>query len=136
VRYLLDSGVWLRSALNAETLPADIRAIVGNQSEILALSVFSLWEAAKKHQKGKLPLPTDLAAWLHMATPDHLRILPLSPEIIVEATRLPVFPVNDPADELIVATARIHRLTLITTDTKLRNYSHAKIHYFTPGLKA
>lgn len=54
------------------------------------------------------------------------------PEIIVEATRLPDFPVNDPADELIVATARLHQLMLWTSDTKLRGYPHATLRYFTP----
>jgi PIN domain nuclease of toxin-antitoxin system len=43
--------------------------------------------------------------------------------------------VNDPGDELIVATARIHKLTLLTTDTKLKGYRHARIHYFTPVLE-
>ena len=42
------------------------------------------------------------------------------------------FPVRDPADELIVATARVHKLTLLTTDTKLKDYRHARIRYFTP----
>jgi PIN domain nuclease of toxin-antitoxin system len=46
--------------------------------------------------------------------------------------RLPEFPTRDPADELIVASARIHNLTLITTDTKLQRYRHARIHYFKP----
>jgi PIN domain nuclease of toxin-antitoxin system len=58
----------------------------------------------------------------------------LTPAIVSDAVRLPDFPNRDPADELIVATARIHKLTLITTDTKLKNYPHARIHYFTPVL--
>jgi PIN domain nuclease of toxin-antitoxin system len=69
MRYLLDSSVWMRSALQGHTLPAGIRKIVGNPEEILGLSIFSLWEAAKKHQKGKLLLPMDLAAWFQAAVP-------------------------------------------------------------------
>jgi PIN domain nuclease of toxin-antitoxin system len=135
VRYLLDSSVWIRSALNPDTLPADIQKIVGDADEMLGLSIFSLWEAAKKHQKGKLPLPMDLAAWLKAAVPQNVRLLPLTPEIIVESIRLPDFPNNDPADELITATARVHKLTLLTTDTKLKGYRHARIHHFTPALE-
>ena len=45
------------------------------------------------------------------------------------------FPNRDPAYELIVATARVHRLTLLTTDTQLKNYRHAQIRYFTPLLE-
>ena len=43
--------------------------------------------------------------------PPHVQVLPLTADIIVESTRLPEFPVNDPADQLIVATARIHYFT-------------------------
>jgi PIN domain nuclease of toxin-antitoxin system len=135
MRYLLDSSVWMRSALQGHTLPVGIRKIVGNPEEVLGLSIFSLWEAAKKHQKGKLLLPMDLAAWFQAAVPQHVRVLPLTTDIIVESTRLPDFPVNDPSDELIVATARVHKLTLLTTDTKLKGYRHARIQYFTPVLE-
>lgn len=135
VKYLLDSSVWMMSSLREQVLPADIKRIVGDADEILGLSIFSLWEAAKKHQQEKLLLPTDLPHWLKAAVPAHVHVLPLTAEIIVESTRLPEFPVNDPADQLIVATARIHQLTLLTTDTKLKDYRHARIHYFTPVLE-
>jgi PIN domain nuclease of toxin-antitoxin system len=135
VRYLLDSSVWLMSALREQVLPDNIQKIVGDADETLGLSIFSLWEAAKKNQQGKLPLPMDLSAWLKAAVPPHVHVLPLTADIIVESTRLPEFPVNDPADQLIVATARVHKLMLLTTDTKLKGYRHARIHYFTPVLE-
>jgi PIN domain nuclease of toxin-antitoxin system len=135
VRYLLDSSVWLMSALREQVLPDDIQEIIGDVDETLALSIFSLWEVAKKNQQGKLPLPMDLPVWLKAAVPHHLQVLPLTADIIVESTRLPEFPVNDPADQLIVATARVHKLTLLTSDTKLKGYRHARIHYFTPVLE-
>jgi PIN domain nuclease of toxin-antitoxin system len=132
MRYLLDTSVWLRGALFKETLPREARSTLEDAGLVLGLSIYSLWEAAKKHQKGKLPLPMELAEWFKSSIPENLRVLPLTPEIIVESTHLPDFPVNDPGDELIVATARIHKLTLLTTDTKLKGYRHARIHYFTP----
>ncbi len=130
--YLLDTSIWLRAALFEHTLPGQARSILGKAGVELAVSIYSLWEAAKKHQKGKLPLPMDLAAWFSVAIPENVRILPLTPEIITESTRLPEFPVNDPGDELIVATARIHKLPLLTTDRELKRYRHARIHYFKP----
>jgi PIN domain nuclease of toxin-antitoxin system len=74
----------------------------------------------------------DLPHWFKAAVPHYVNVLPLTADIIVESTRLPDFPVNDPADQLIVATARVHKLTLLTSDTKLKGYRHARIHYFTP----
>ncbi|MEO6035601.1 MAG: type II toxin-antitoxin system VapC family toxin [Verrucomicrobiota bacterium] len=133
--YLLDSSVWIMSALREQVLPTDIQKIVGDADETFGLSIFSLWEAAKKNQQGKLPLPMELTAWLKAAVPQNVHLLPLTADIIVESTRLPEFPVNDPADQLIVATARIHKLTLLTTDTKLKGYRHARIHYFKPVLE-
>jgi PIN domain nuclease of toxin-antitoxin system len=88
---------------------------------------------AKKNQKGKLPLPMEVTEWFKAAVPENVRILPLTAEIIVEAARLPELPTNDPADEIIVATARVLKLTLVTSDTKIKGYRHAKIHYFKPS---
>ena len=130
--YLLDTNVWLRGALFPSTLPEEVQGILANPERELALSVYSLWEAAKKHQKGKLPLPMDLAAWLKAAVTENIHVLPLTPEIIVESTRLPDFPVNDPGDELIVATARVHGLPLLTSDSELKAYRHARIRYSKP----
>ena len=135
MRYLLDSSAWMRAALNADTLPATVRSFLDDPDEILGLSVISLWEAAKKHQRGRLPMPMELTAWLKAAVPHHVKVLPLTNDIIVDAARLPDFPVNDPADEIILATARIHRLTLLTSDTKLKGYRHARIRHFTPVLE-
>ena len=135
MKYLLDTSAWLMSALREQILPDEIQDIVGDADETLGLSIFSLWEAAKKHQQGKLPLPMDLSHWLKAAVPQNLQLLPLTAEIIVESTRLPEFPVNDPADQLIMATARVHKLTLLTSDTKLKGYRHARIRYFTPILE-
>ena len=132
MKYLLDTSVWLRGALNPDTIPEHISELLATPEGVFGLSIFSLWEVAKKNQKGKLPLPMDLPAWLNVAVSPHVKILPLTNDIIIEAARLPDFPVNDPADELIVATARVHRLTLLTTDTKLKNYRNARIQYFTP----
>ncbi len=42
------------------------------------------------------------------------------------------FPNRDPADAIIVATARVYHLTLLTTDRLLRGYRHVKVNYFKP----
>ena len=89
---------------------------------------------AKKQQIGRLKLQKDLSTWLRKAVAAHIQVLPMTPEGVSEAMMLPAFPNRDPADELIVATARIPQLTLLTTDAMLKNYRHATIHYFVPIL--
>ena len=132
MKYLLDTGVWLRAVNQPRSLPAPILRVLKTPREIFGLAVISLWEVGKKFQIGKLPLPKDLPGWFADALAPNLELLPLTDAVVVEAMRLPDFPYRDPADELIVATARIHKLTLLTTDTKLKGYRHARIHYFTP----
>jgi PIN domain nuclease of toxin-antitoxin system len=131
MKYLLDTSVWFRGAVEPETVPEDLRQILGLRDAQFGLSAISLWEVGKKNQIGKLPLKKELSAWLKEAVAVNIVVLPLTPEIIADAMSLPDFPNRDPADELIVATARVHRLTLLTTDTQLKNYRHLQIRHFT-----
>ncbi|MBI3417432.1 MAG: type II toxin-antitoxin system VapC family toxin [Verrucomicrobia bacterium] len=129
---MLDTGVWLRAVNELLTIPPETLRLLQTSGELFGLPAISLWEIGKKVQAGKLPLPKELAAWFKDALAPNLTVLPLTLEVVSDAMRLPEFPVRDPADELIVATARVHRLTLLTTDTKLKGYRHARIQYFTP----
>ena len=135
VKYLLDTTVWLRAVNEKHTLPAKLLGLLSVPDEVFGLSGISLWEVGKKAQLGKLALPKDLPAWFEFALAPNLALLPLSAEVVADAMRLPDFPNRDPADELIVAAARVHNLTLLTTDTKLKNYAHARVSYFTPLLQ-
>ncbi len=132
MKYLLDTGAWLRAVNRAHTIPSRTLRLLQAPREMFGLAAISLWEVGKKVQVGKLALPKDLAGWFADALGPNLEILPLERDVVTEAMRLPEFPVRDPADELIVASARIHNLTLITTDTKLKGYRHARVHYFKP----
>lgn len=135
MRHLLDTGVWLRAVNQPHSIPANALRLLQTPRETFGLAAISLWEVGKKVQAGKLPLPKDLPGWFADALAPNLELLPLTGEVVTDAMRLPEFPNRDPADELIVATARVHRLTLLTTDTKLKGYRHARIHYFTPILE-
>ncbi|MCC6848428.1 MAG: type II toxin-antitoxin system VapC family toxin [Deltaproteobacteria bacterium] len=132
MRYLLDTSVWLRAYLQPETIPAPPQRVLADPKLTFGLSAISLWEVAKKHQLGKLALDRDLGTWLADALAGNIEVLPLSPPVVVDAMKLPGFPNRDPADEIIVATARVHGLTLLTTDKRLRRYRHARIGYFAP----
>ena len=131
VSLLLDTNAWLYSVDRPSALPDAIRDLLSGQTTV-CLSAISLWEIAKKHQLGKLRLSVPITDWIKHALPSSIEILPLSPEVILEATSLPDFPNRDPADELIVATARTHGLTLLTCDKLLRDYPHAPITYLRP----
>ena len=131
--YLMDTSVWVRGVSEPETLPLEIRRILGTDDE-RGLSAISIWEAGKKNQIGKLELNQPLASWLVRALPPVVTVLPISSDVVADAMQLPDFPNRDPADELIVAAARVYDLTLLTSDTALKNYRHARIKYFKPIL--
>ena len=135
MRHLLDTGVWLRAVNQPQTIPAGALRILQTPNEMFGLAAISLWEVGKKVQTGKLPLPKDLPGWFADALAANIELLGLTGDVVTDAMRLPEFPNRDPADELIVATARVHKLTLLTTDTKLKGYRHARIHYFKPILE-
>ena len=130
--HLLDTNVWLWAYLDTGALPDDIRSIVDQPDAQFGLSAISLWEVGEKHQIGRLDLKQELGTWLRCAVASHIQVLPLTPEIVADAMTLPDFPNRDPGDELVVATARVHKLTLLTSDTGLKGYRHARIRYFTP----
>lgn len=99
-----------------------------NTSDGLAVSAISCWEIAKKTQLRKLELDRPVDEWLQLALRyPGVRLVPLNLEIICESTSLPDGFRSDPADELIVATARILNAPLMTADAALRAYPHVAL---------
>ena len=80
---------------------------------------------AKLVEYGRLELPVPMKEWFEEALGyPGISLLPLSPEIAIESTQLPGEFHRDPADQIIVATARIHDITLVTVDSKIVDYPH------------
>ena len=130
VKYLLDTSVWYRGLVEPATLANELQAMLADRRTPFALSDISLWEIGKKVQMGKMTLKKELGTWLKEACTKNITVLPMTSGIVNDAMHLPRFPANHPADEIIVATARVHNLTLLTLDHKLRDYRHAKIEYY------
>jgi PIN domain nuclease of toxin-antitoxin system len=57
----------------------------------------------------------------------HIQLLNLTSQIVIESTQLPQPFHRDPADQIIVATARIHGYQLMTLDGKIRDYPHVEL---------
>jgi PIN domain nuclease of toxin-antitoxin system len=93
------------------------------QSMNLYLSAISPWEVATLASQGRIALPVPLAEWIKRAVNQPgLQLLPLSPEVSVESVQLVDFH-GDPADRMIVATARLEGLTLATRDRRILTWS-------------
>jgi PIN domain nuclease of toxin-antitoxin system len=86
----------------------------------LAVSAITPWEIALLVSKNRLTLNADVSEWVReaLAKPG-LTLVGLEPEIAVESTRLPFEMHPDPADRILVATARHLGATLVTADQAL-----------------
>lgn len=67
-----------------------------------------------------MSLPVDQWIKIALAYPK-IQLLDLTVPIIIQSTQLTGFH-NDPADQLIVATAMIYNYPLLTADQKILNY--------------
>lgn len=120
---LLDTHAWIwwieqdarlgaKAIAALDALPVDRRPF---------LCDISLWEVATLVELGRLILDVPLDDWLDAAAhPRSVRLLPLSPRIAAEIARLPDTFHRDPADRIIVATSRAHRIPVLTHDDRIR----------------
>ncbi len=98
------------------------------ESQGLGVSAISCWEAAKLVEYNRLTLPCPVEDWMSQALAyPGVRLLDLTPEIAIESTQLPGTFHRDPADQIIVATARIYNCSLLTADTKILSYAHLNV---------
>ena len=127
--YLLDTHVWVWWHMSPQRLSREVRAILGAPARYdeLLLSAISPWELAKLVDRNRLTLSCDVSVWIEAALDmPKLRLVPLSPEIACASTRLPPEFHDDPADQIIVATARAEGATIMTSDDRIRRYPHVK----------
>lgn len=120
---LLDTHVWLWWLTADSPLPPrerDALDALATRRE-LHVSAISLWEAQMLHAKGRLELPLAFADWLERAAdPGTITVQPLDVSVVVALDALPASLHGDPADRLIVATARSRRMRLASHDATIR----------------
>ena len=126
---LLDTHIWLW-LVHDDPMPDDLQLAldVRDDGDRLAVSVISCWEIAKLVELGRLHLPRRLDEWFPDALgPSGVELIPLTPSIAIDACNLPGEFHRDPADQIIVATARVHDMSLATADGKIRGYPYVRI---------
>jgi len=123
---VLDTHAWVWWAHeDAHLTETQKRAIAASETDVIGVSAISCWEIAKLVEYGRLDLSTPLDEWFEQALSyPGIQVLALTPEIAIESTRLPGEFHRDPADQIIVATARVYDCSLVTSDEKILAYSH------------
>jgi PIN domain nuclease of toxin-antitoxin system len=93
----------------------------------IVVSAISAWEIAMLVEREKLVLSMEVERWLStVAQIEAVRIVPVDVEISIKSVNLPGEFHKDPADRMIVATARKFAIPLVTKDEKIRAYPHVK----------
>ena len=129
MKYVLDTHVWIWWHMLPKFLSKKVLNTIQNVKEHdeLLLSAISPWEFSKLIEKKRLNISVPPEEWIEKALDvPHLRLVPLYPLLAYRSTVLPEFTHTDPADQIIVATAREEGAVLITKDERLRSYPHIK----------
>lgn len=120
--------VWWASGIKAQVSVAAMEAIEAEMAggDIL-LSSISAWELAMLVDRGRIDLSMDIERWLSVVGQiEAVRFVPMDNEIALKSVALPGEFHKDPADRIIVATARKFAAPLVTADERIRAYPHVK----------
>jgi PIN domain nuclease of toxin-antitoxin system len=124
---VLDTQVWLWWVHDVSKL-SKAAALAIERAEAtdgMRVSVISVWEIAVKSALGKLELSMDMDEWFRLARSyPNLVVEPVSAQDAIASARLPGSFHKDPADRILVAMARRHGVSLVTSDTLIRAYPH------------
>ena len=124
---VLDTHIWIWWVNDSPRLTEQHKKWIQDyQAQGLGISIISCWEVAKLVEKNRLVLSIPVGEWLQTALAyPGVQLLNLSVPIVVQSTQLTEFH-NDPADQIITATAKVYDCLLLTADAKVLNYAGVK----------
>ena len=126
---LLDTHVWVWWLSNPDKLSPLARKTIKDaaKNRAIYISSISAWEVALLALKGRLTFTMDARDWIvrSEALP-FFHFVPIDNAIAIQSVRLPEPFHKDPADRIIVATARTMGMPIVSSDGKILKYSHVK----------
>ncbi|TFW23417.1 type II toxin-antitoxin system VapC family toxin [Duganella callida] len=97
------------------------------QSGRIGISAFSCWQIALLVSRGKLSISNEINTWLAaIEALNRICFIPVDHAIAVRSVYLPAGLHDDPADRIIVATAMMKNIPIVTVDTRIRAYPHVQ----------
>ncbi len=126
---LLDTHAWIWYIEGSDEISKSTRKVISNalHDNQAYIAAISLWEIGMLDKKQRIIFEMPVLEWLNKSIAmTHIRTQPISPAIAIESCHLPGQFHEDPADRLIVATARVEALTLVTRDKRILAYSQHK----------
>ena len=126
---ILDTNafIWWLSEHEKLSKPAQEAIDLEIKKKPLLISSISIWEISLLVDKKRLSVGHQLDEWMSgLRELEQLEFVPVDNSIAYQSTCLPGIFHSDPADRIIVATARSLGATLITSDKLIRQYKHVK----------
>ncbi len=129
MKYLLDTHTWIWWHMHPQKLSRKVKSIIANEDkyEELLLSAISPWEFSKLIEMSRIGISCEPEKWIHEALAmQKLRLIPIYAILAYRSTILHQPFHDDPADQIIVATAREEKAIILTKDRRILNYPNAK----------
>ena len=127
-RLVLDTHIWVWLMEGASELKPGLRRRIeacACEGELL-VSAISAWEVGMLEAKGRITFDQECVSWVEDAlSAPGIRLVPLVATIAVASTRLPGVFHGDPADRIIIATARAYACPLVTVDAAISTYAES-----------
>ena len=128
---LLDTHVWIWAAeQREEELSSRMLKLIDSASQrgTVLVSAISMWEIAMLAERNRIALSVEPLQWIERAANvPGVRVIELTPRIAVGSTRLPGNPHADPADRILMATARDIGARLVTRDRRILQYAESTL---------
>lgn len=118
--------IWTAALADRDTLFAVEEALTTTQASgaPICISPITAWEIGMLNAKGRLPMPMAPKAWIdRVMAVAGIEWAKMPPEVLLASSVLPGDLHGDPADRIIVATAREYGLRLVTRDRKILDYA-------------
>ena len=119
--YILDTHVLLWSMFESYKISQSAQEILLNKNYKKFISISSMWEIAIKNRIGKLSLPNGIINIFSMIENRGYGILGIGQQHIEIYNNLPILH-RDPFDGIIIATALLEKLIILTIDENIKKY--------------
>ncbi len=126
---IVDTHIWVWWNQDSPQLTNFQKEIIENsRNDGIGISTISLLEISRLVNRGRLVLPKPLNEWFSIALAEEgILLIPITPMIAIESYSLPGEFHKDPADRIIVATARTYDCPLMTNDGNILAYPHVTL---------
>jgi PIN domain nuclease of toxin-antitoxin system len=119
MKLLLDTHIWIWSYIEPHRISSEVSRELTNPENDRFLSAVSVWEAIVLLERKRIQFKKDFGEWFRESKEElRLNEVPVSWDVAHEL-RFTMLEYRDPADRFLVATAKVHDLTLVTADERM-----------------